>query len=192
MNPEAAPVRFCSQCGQPKSESELARFGDLAVCADCKPGYLQRLREGLAPVTSVVYAGFWQRFLAAFIDGILIGIVSLVLQSVLLGSVAQSTDPSANVGMVGLVYLLTFAIGSSYEAFFLHRAGATPGKMVLGLRVIRPDGSGVSLARGYGRYFSKLISSMILFIGYLMAAFDSQKRALHDMIVDTRVIRART
>jgi uncharacterized RDD family membrane protein YckC len=83
------------------------------------------------------------------------------------------------------------AVGCSYETFFMAKMAATPGKMAVGLKVIRPDGSPVSVGRAAGRYFAKILSTIILLIGYIMAGFDSQKRALHDMICDTRVIKSR-
>jgi uncharacterized RDD family membrane protein YckC len=64
--------------------------------------------------------------------------------------------------------------------------------MVIGVKVLRPDGSPVSLGRAYGRYFAKFISALTLLIGFIMAGFDSQKRALHDMICDTRVVKSRS
>jgi uncharacterized RDD family membrane protein YckC len=62
--------------------------------------------------------------------------------------------------------------------------------MALGLKVVRPDGGPITAGRAAGRYFAKMISGMILMIGYIIAGFDSQKRALHDMICDTRVIKS--
>jgi uncharacterized RDD family membrane protein YckC len=60
--------------------------------------------------------------------------------------------------------------------------------MALGLRVLRGDGSPLSFWRAVGRYFATWISMMTLYIGFIMAAFDDQKRALHDHICDTRVV----
>jgi uncharacterized RDD family membrane protein YckC len=61
--------------------------------------------------------------------------------------------------------------------------------MALDLKVVRSDGGPVSLGRAVGRYFAKILSGVILLIGYIMAGFDAQKRALHDMLCDTRVIK---
>ncbi len=58
----------------------------------------------------------------------------------------------------------------------------------MGLRIVRSDGSRVSYLRALGRHFAEFISALILYIGYIMVAFDSEKRALHDHICDTRVI----
>ena len=92
---------------------------------------------------------------------------------------------------LGLIWGLSVAIQCAYETFFIGKMGATPGKMALGLKVVRADGSPVDYARAAGRFFGKMLSGIILGIGYIMAGFDAQKRALHDMICDTRVIKAR-
>jgi uncharacterized RDD family membrane protein YckC len=63
--------------------------------------------------------------------------------------------------------------------------------MALGLKVVRADGTALTTGRIIGRHFAEWLSSLILAIGYIMAAFDDQKRALHDRICDTRVIRSR-
>jgi len=57
--------------------------------------------------------------------------------------------------------------------------------------VVRSDGSALSTGRIIGRYFSEMLSSMILCIGYLMVAFDEERRGLHDRICDTRVIKSK-
>jgi uncharacterized RDD family membrane protein YckC len=61
--------------------------------------------------------------------------------------------------------------------------------MACGLRVVRPDGEKISYARACGRTFAEVVSSLILMIGYLMVIFDDEKRALHDRICDTRVVK---
>ena len=90
---------------------------------------------------------------------------------------------------LGAVYLVDMAIGATYEGVFVSRFGATPGKMALELKVVRPDGGPVSLGRAVGRYFAKMVSAIVLMIGYIMVGFDSEKRALHDMLCDTRVVK---
>jgi uncharacterized RDD family membrane protein YckC len=61
--------------------------------------------------------------------------------------------------------------------------------MACGLKVVTEDGQRLSYMRAFGRYFAEIISGMILYIGYIMAAFDYEKRALHDRICTTRVIK---
>jgi len=203
---DAAPspeTLYCAECGRPSRADELARFGTLMVCSSCKENYAQKVREGAAQPARASYAGFWIRFVASLIDGIIMGVVAGILQVAVFGSMFLSPalqqggtpDPTVvapYLGMIGLVYVVNIALASTYEAFFVAKLGATPGKMVIGVKVLRPDGSMVSLGRAYGRYFSKFISAITLFIGFIMAGFDSQKRALHDMICDTRVVKSRS
>jgi uncharacterized RDD family membrane protein YckC len=131
---------------------------------------------------------------ARVIDGVILGIVGLIIRLPFLailpfnvGRVGPGTVPLF-IGLNGLVTLLQIAIGVAYEAFFVSTRGGTPGKLALGLRIIRSDGLPVSAGLAAGRYFAQWISMIILFIGYIMAAFDIEKRALHDRICDTRVI----
>jgi len=198
----APETRYCSECGRATAADELAQFGDRMICPYCKQNYAQKLREGVTPVRAVAYAGFWIRVLAAIIDAIILAMVQGIVHFMVIGPFFGRSgrfEPGMRpeeflgpmMGMIGMSWLLSMAVGSCYEAFFVNRLGATPGKMALGLKVVRPDGRPVDLGRAFGRYFAKMLSAMILFIGYIMVAFDSEKRGLHDMICDTRVVRVR-
>ena len=164
----------------------MISFGGAWVCATCKPVYVQKLKEGVAPAGVLHYAGFWIRFVAEFLDGIILQIANLCCQ-MLVGMLLRGSLPevlkAANGG-------IAFAVGIGYMVFFNGRFGATPGKMALGLKIVRADGSPISYARAFGRYFAKILSAIILLIGFMMAGWDPEKRALHDRICDTRVIRA--
>jgi len=198
--------RFCSECGRPALADELARFGDHLVCPYCKDNYVQKLREGAPPATAAFrFGGFWIRFVAVLLDGIILAMAGGAINLLVFGSLAPNTyrmQPGATpdeilaalgpmLAALGLSIALSTAIGCCYETFFVTRLGATPGKMALGLKVVRPNGGPIGVGRAAGRYFAKVLSSMILMIGYIIAGFDSEKRALHDMICDTRVIRVR-
>ena len=193
-------IVYCSECGRPTTVEELARFGDTLVCSACKNNYVQKLREGAAPAVVARYAGFWLRVVAYLIDGVILGVVGGILQVTLIGSLLVIPQPTAGgipnfgpaLGMIGLASLINLTIAACYEGFFVAKLSATPGKLAVGLRVLRPDGSRLDLGRAIGRYFAKVLSAMILCIGFIMVAFDSEKRGLHDMICDTRVIKART
>jgi uncharacterized RDD family membrane protein YckC len=183
---------FCTECGRPFPPEDLARFGTDMVCAECKPRFVQRLREGAPTAMTVVYGGFWRRFLAVLIDSVILMILNLPF-AVILGlfvGLAGTSRNSARVGgaLLGLEWLFGIAIAVTYTAYFLSQKGATPGKMIMRLKVITATGGPISVGRAVGRYFANLLSAAILYVGYLMAAFDSQKRALHDHICSTRVI----
>ncbi|HUE23586.1 MAG TPA: RDD family protein [Bryobacteraceae bacterium] len=188
MEPGPVQMRYCSECGQPWPQEELAHFGDQLICSNCKIAYTQKLREGVASAATFQYAGFWIRFVAMIIDGVILFVVSVVVQ-LLFAPMLRNGRMDVMLMALGFEYLIGMVIGATYEGVFVSRFGATPGKMALDLKVIRPDGGPLSLGRAVGRYFAKIVSGIILAIGYIMAGFDSQKRALHDMICDTRVIR---
>lgn len=185
----------CTECGNPFADEQLISYKDARVCATCKPLFFQKLKEGVAQTAYYVYAGFWIRFVAKIIDSILLGIVNWVLGALvgLMFAASMSNASAENAGpVIGLFVvtnLLSISLAATYSGFFLGKFSATPGKMALGLQVVRPGGEKLTFMRGFGRYFAEILSSMILLIGYIMAAFDEQKRALHDHICDTRVVR---
>ena len=150
----------------------------------------------------VVYAGFWKRFAAIFIDGVAVGIVTWVVQAIVMAgffgvgaSFAQRSDFGgmiSSAGVFGFMFgmvLLPLGMQAVYYAW-MHSSSrqATLGKMAVGIKVTDEDGQSISFARGLGRYFATILSSLILCIGYLMAAFTDRKRALHDMVASTLVV----
>ena len=136
----------------------------------------------------VAYGGFWIRVVAYIIDGILLtivcGVVDRLLGINILATDWDHYDPLANVISLVIGWLY-FALLESSER------GATVGKMVMGLRVVTSDGRRLSFMNATGRYFAKILSAIILCIGFIMVAFTDRKRGLHDMIAGTLVIKAR-
>lgn len=194
----AAPGDRCSQCGRALPPAEMVRFGEpggvpLWVCADCKPLYVQRLREGVAPRAQLDFAGFWIRFAARLVDGLLLFVVNLIFYApMIFMSIGQEQgeEPSgAFIAVTCVSYLLAFAFGVAYEVYFLGKSGATPGKKACNIRVVMADGGPLTYGRATGRYFAQMLSGMTLGIGYIIAAFDDEKRSLHDHICGTRVVR---
>jgi uncharacterized RDD family membrane protein YckC len=190
---------YCAECGRVFPLSELVAIGNVTICASCKPLHLQRLREGGYALGMVRYGGFWVRVVARTIDSFALGIVGWIFQIPLLflipTNLAASQDPMALVvprtlAILGIATLLNLILVVAYEVYFLSTRGATPGKMVFGLKVVRADGSGISRGLAAGRYFASWVSYLTLGIGYIMAGMDDEKRALHDRICDTRVIYA--
>ena len=125
----------------------------------------------------VEYAGFWIRFLAIIIDGVILGIVGGILSRLM-----TTTAYTAISWLVGAAY---------YVIFWVYWQGQTPGKRILNLRVVRADGAPVDWATAIIRYIGYIVSGFILLIGFIMAAFDDEKRALHDRLANTRVVMVR-
>jgi uncharacterized RDD family membrane protein YckC len=193
----AGPRGYCSECGRPFPSDQLLNLGTASVCAQCKPIYLQRVREGGQTSGARRPAGFWIRFVAVVIDTIILGVVNFIITMPLRLTAAFGvmSDParlfSAGLGMLGISILISLCLTLAYNVYFVSTKGATLGKQVLGLKIIRSDGSAVSAGRALGRYFAWLLSGFIFYIGFIIAAFDGEKRALHDHLADTRVIYTR-
>jgi uncharacterized RDD family membrane protein YckC len=198
--PIAAETRFCSECGRPFPANEMVTIGAATICAQCKPLYMQRVREGGQPIGVRRYAGFWIRFVARVIDGIILVVVGFIINLPLQMALGLSATRVGDVttalpvllGTIGLSLAVNLILQGAYEVYFLSTRGATIGKLALGLKVIRADGGPLSVGQSAGRFFAYLLDAYFtLTIGFIIAGFDSEKRALHDRICDTRVIYAK-
>lgn len=179
----------CAVCKDRFPQSEMVRFGNTLVCGACKPTYVQMLAMGVGHTGDLRYAGFWIRFGAKFIDGIILWVVNFVtsMGTALLAGTQKS--PQVAITVLVLNVIIQMGVAIAYNAWFLSsKYQATPGKIACGLKVVTAEGGHVSAWRAAGRYFAEILSSLILMIGYIMAAFDDEKRALHDRICNTRVI----
>lgn len=137
-----------------------------------------------------VFAGFWRRFVALIIDGVVTSIATSIIRYGILGAILRNTSSLGVAATASAVYLLVqVVIGWLYYSFMeSSKHQATLGKMALGIVVTDLYGERISFARATGRYFAKYLSSAILCIGYIMAGFTEKKQALHDMIAGTLVI----
>lgn len=196
--------RFCQACGQ---EVGTAVTAAPTVASAAPPPPMAS--SPVAPAPTVPYAGFWVRFVAAFVDGLIIGIpawlvvIGLVLLFGGFGAImrrrAAPVDPQAAMALFGpmmaflmlgmVVFLiLEWLYFASMES---SARQATFGKSVMSVRVTDYDGRRISFGHASGRFFSKLITGMIPFgIGYIMAGFTAKKQALHDLIAGTLVMKS--
>lgn len=135
----------------------------------------------------VYYAGFWRRFLALFIDGIVLQIVEMLVATAMGYSVFDVEREYFDApGIISLVIgWLYFAAQESSSAM------GTLGKRAVGIRVTTLDGDRISFARASGRHFAKFLSTLILLIGYFMMLWDSKKQTLHDKMAETLVTKDR-
>lgn len=143
------------------------------------------------------YAGFWLRFVAALIDGILLATCGCIVGGCIggaFGAAGGMRGASSATGMhIGTQVLIQFSgiiIGWLYHA--LMESGpwqATLGKKALGLMVTDLQGGRITFGRASGRHFAKMISGIILLIGYMMAGWTEKKQALHDIIAGTLVVK---
>jgi uncharacterized RDD family membrane protein YckC len=172
------------------------------VCAGCKERFFQKLREGAKLPGLVEYGGFWTRVGAKVIDSVILGAFMLLVEVVLFAVFgasffamnARQTNVPGNVAMVLTLYLLLFTLvfGAQlfYHVWFVTKYGGTPGKLAVQLRIINADGSPLNWKRALARFAAEIfITGLTCNIGYIIAAFDEEKRTLHDHICNTRVVR---
>ncbi len=184
----------CAECRGQFLREDMVQFKTSWICAACKPVFFQRLKEGGLVGSEMEFAGFGPRFAAKLIDGLLLFVVNLLTNLLVDFVMVGSLTPRGKAGMAilavkGVEFLFNTAVGVAYYTWFVGKFSATPGKMALKLQVVRSDGSRLTYGRALGRYFGEMVSGFTLGIGYLMVIWDGQKRALHDHICDTRVIR---
>jgi predicted Zn finger-like uncharacterized protein len=179
----------CAVCKGRFAQSEMVRFGDKLVCASCKPTYVQMLAMGMGNTGDLRYAGFWIRFGAKIIDSIILGVVNFVATMGTTLLIASNKSPQMAIVAAIMNFGIQIGFGIAFHVYFLSgKYQATPGKMACGLKVVTAEGDKISAGRAVGRYFGEMLSGMIMLIGYIMAAFDDEKRALHDRICNTRVV----
>jgi uncharacterized RDD family membrane protein YckC len=193
---------FCTSCGSPQVRPALAGPGAVTVPANV----------GVAGYSSaqgqLLYGGFWLRFVAYLIDGLIVsvGIIALFIPVAILTGLAAhvrtlqdaprhgQVDPAVVVALLSIIF--TFAavallITWLYHAYFDSSSWqATPGKRAMNLYVTDLSGQPITFLNATGRHFAKIITGLIPFaIGYIMVAFTERRQALHDMIASTLVLR---
>lgn len=189
----------CVQCNRMFPREETIQYGSAYVCATCKPAFVQKLKEGAVTPTylgALDYAGFWIRLGAKLIDNLamlfVLGIPTIIFMIPTMRNAGPGRPPTFVMGAQVLFQLLFFLVIVAYNTLMQGKYGATLGKLACGLKVVQPDGAPISYGRAFGRAWAELLSGPFTCdIGYIIAAFDNQKRSLHDHIANTRVIRVR-
>jgi uncharacterized RDD family membrane protein YckC len=199
-------VLACSQCGRALAQSDLVHIAGNWVCADCKPAFLSRVMAsgaaGASPL-ALRYGGFWIRFGARMIDGLIFMIPIMIVFAAVMPNLIRTrgqapfAPDSVFLGIGFLAFfLLFFLAGGCYEILMLKYRSGTLGKMACGLKVVRPDGRSLSWGVCFGRFLMwnvvtggiPYINTVLMLVSSIMLGVDNEKRALHDRVCDTRVI----
>jgi uncharacterized RDD family membrane protein YckC len=196
---------LCHGCKRKVDPEPVVRYRNLYICARCKTLFFQKVREGLASEQAAQYCGFWIRLAARLLDGLLLLIVrgplivfnqTVILRMYPLPASGGRMSGFGNTAQLGnfltleaAYFLVGLILSLAYEVFFVGRFGGTPGKLLLRMRIVRPDFSKVTYGRAAIRFFGLGLSDLTMFVGYLMVVFDPERRALHDYLADTRVIK---
>ena len=200
----AANAQFCSRCGAPSipttgvvppavpSSPNMASYSPTPSYTSPQAAY----QAAVPAVMGVGYGGFWIRVVAAIIDAIILRIVvapvGLIFGGLGLAGGMMHRVPHIGFGLLGggATFIASIFVSWLYEAFMESSSyQATLGKMILGMKVTDLYGNRISFERATGRHFAKWLSTLILFIGYIMVGFSDRKQGLHDMLAGTLVRR---
>jgi uncharacterized RDD family membrane protein YckC len=168
----------CVECGaqfQAPEAMPAAQTGE-------PPGVAMRQSSGYQPATAEA-AGFWVRFLAILVDGLVLGIV--------LGPLEGAAVASNSVSFITAGSILAVLIVYTYNILMVWRFQATVGKMALGIKVFNTDGTAPGFGTAFVREISKILSALCCYIGFIWAGFDADKQAWHDKIAKTYVLYTR-
>jgi uncharacterized RDD family membrane protein YckC len=190
---QAPTPLFCSNCGATVWATD-------AFCPNCAAPqqHVPVTTQSVIPASARTYAGFWIRFGAVVIDGIIVGIAMSPVS--MLTSVFFSNLPNrgpevaipAIMSVVGMAVTLGLVVNWLYEAAMTSSSKqATVGKMVFGLVVTDTRGARLSFLHATGRHFAKFLSNFTLLIGYIIAGFTERKQALHDFVAGTYVLKGK-
>jgi uncharacterized RDD family membrane protein YckC len=197
---------FCPNCGQPTQPAAAEPSSSPSVppvVPTPPPTYAPPIPPAVqsgwqsAAQTPVAYAGFWLRFVAYIIDAITLGIAGVgAFFPLFRANIHAFTSQSpwevytSNSRPLFAIRLLALMLSWIYYASLESSTWqATLGKKILGLKVTDLMGNRISFARASGRFFGKILSGMILGIGFLMAGFTQRKQALHDILAGCLVLR---
>ena len=172
----AAGVASVSPVGYAAAASDQVYASDAVATGEIPPGL-------------AIHAGFWRRcaayvidyfltFIASYAIGFVAGIALVAVQ----GAEGMAIAPMVG-GLLGLIFgWLYFAMQESSAR------QATLGKLAMGIKVTDGQGQRIGFGRATGRFFGKLLSGLILSIGFMLAGWTARKQALHDMLANTLVV----
>ena len=146
--------------------------------------------------------GFWPRVAAFIVDAILLSLVLWVVWipiAKIMGWPVQIQPPATTgtfklddfmpvIWLAAKQAIFSFILRMIYEVFMNGRFGATIGKLIIGAKIVRLDGSPLEYKYAFFRFLARLLNEFACHLPYLMVAFREDKRGLHDLIVGTRVI----
>jgi len=164
-------MKFCPNCGEKIDD-------DAKVCTKC--GYVLKSSQPNNITNNAKYATFWERLAAILIDGFILSFACRILG-------IDVSKGASEIGVGGS--LIQVAIYAAYFALMeSSKYQATVGKMIMKIKVTDENFNRIDLSRALGRYFAKILSAIILFIGYLMMLDSPKSQCLHDRLAHTLVI----
>lgn len=174
-------VQLCSGCRRPFCVDCVVGIESRPHCAACKHERLLDVRSGVDSF-ALRFAGVWQRFGAALLDGLLVNIPMYVAMFLLM----KDGEDGPWTSFIGVPFMFLYFI---YEGLMTQfKDGQTLGRMAVKARIVRPDGSSISGKQAWGRAALRMILGCLSIIDYLPFFFTKDRTTLHDMMARTRVV----
>ncbi|MCA9753810.1 MAG: RDD family protein [Gemmatimonadetes bacterium] len=193
-------MKTCAVCDEQVTPRELRQGSAIArgvevYHRDCHRATQGSVNSGSRPAAAATsfagssdYASFGRRLGAHLLDGIILNLVVIACAlpfGVL--SAMSGGDPGAGSLIGGAI---GFVLPLVYFLWFWSKSGATPGKKLLGIQIVGPDGGPPTAVQSLIRYLGYIPSSLFFCLGFLWMIWDGEKRTWHDMMAGTRVVRA--
>lgn len=137
--------------------------------------------------------GFFPRLIAYIIDDIIVAVGAWIILAIFgMGGMASSQGTGfkfavSSTSAIGTILVLVWAFG--YLIFFWSTSGSTPGKAIMGIKVISTDGGKVSVGKAIVRIIGYAISGIVIYLGFLWVIWDKDKQGWHDKIAGTYVVK---
>lgn len=186
----------CARCADSFCPDCIVQIGGYPYCATCKAEAMRDLRSGLPAVgRQLELASVGRRFLALWIDGIILAIPLMILAFAIgipAGMFTESTgDPSpAILVLQALLTLAYMGFGIAYEGVMLSSGGQTIGKKALKIKVVTPEGNDITRGQAWTRSVVRQVLSAVPCLGIIdyLVAFGEDRACIHDQAAKTRVV----
>lgn len=203
-HPEKDVLSFCHSCGEYLcreclTDGEEYYFCKKDTCQNARLAENCIQSDNLSILTQNHFAGFWRRIAALFIDFILLSLAAVVI-GIICGfiyesftwkfkQISQINDKEIEIVGKILSFIILWLYFSLMESSPLQ---GTIGKFMLKIKVTDLNLERIKFGKATGRHFCKILSGMMMYIGFIIAAFTKRKQALHDILAGTLVIKRET
>jgi uncharacterized RDD family membrane protein YckC len=187
----------CSRCAEAFCPDCIVEIGGLPYCLTCKTESMRDLRSGV-PLGQLDMASVGRRFVAIFIDGLIVMLPILVLAFLVLlplGVMEAQEGTEALPPALAIFGNLFVSLGAAaiyilYEGLMLAAGGQTVGKKAMKIKVVTAEGSELTSGHAWGRAASRQVLGIVPCLGLIdyLVAFGQERTTIHDMMAKTRVV----
>jgi len=150
------------------------------------------MQASSSSTASAEKAGWWVRFFAYFVDSLIVGMPAGIVGGIIGAATGAFSSTNPNGGGLFIFYaILTLASVAYFVYFWSQRDGQTIMNKAMGIKVVKTDGSPITVGTAVVRYIGYIVNDIIfgIPIGFIWAAFDGNKQGWHDKIAGTVVVK---